>query len=167
MPPQSAWPHKQLISLLFPMPSQWALQYFPFSGAGQVQAAFAHFFGVLAIVLLRRYPRCRSIPSTRILLRDPTQEIVAQTHVHRRAKSAGTPQMRSECSHLWAMSACVNDLRAFLRRFLSNFAHNCSQDRATDRAAHNESIFYNLRPLRLRFFRHGSAWLPCRDGRLL
>ena len=45
LPPHSSCRHKQLISVLLPMPSQWALQYFPFSGAGQVQAAFAHFFG--------------------------------------------------------------------------------------------------------------------------
>jgi hypothetical protein len=40
------------------IPSQWALQYFDFSSAIQLQAAFAHFLGAaLAIVLLCRYAR--------------------------------------------------------------------------------------------------------------
>jgi hypothetical protein len=89
LPPQSAWPHRQLISLLFPMPSQWALQYFDFSGAGQVQAAFAHFLGLAIDVLLRRSARAvlnRGIPDP---MQKPTQEIVAQFHVRARAKSAG------------------------------------------------------------------------------
>jgi hypothetical protein len=38
------------------MPSQWGLQYFPFSGAGQVQAAFAHFLGLVIILLLPVHP---------------------------------------------------------------------------------------------------------------
>jgi len=33
-----------MISVLSAMPSQWALQYFCFSGAMQLQAGFAHFF---------------------------------------------------------------------------------------------------------------------------
>lgn len=43
--PHSACPHRQRISILLPMPSQWSLQYFLFSGARQVQAIFAHFLG--------------------------------------------------------------------------------------------------------------------------
>jgi len=38
-----------MISVLSAMPSQWALQYFCFSGATQLQAGFAHFL-VLAIL---------------------------------------------------------------------------------------------------------------------
>jgi len=44
-----SWPQVQTISILFAIPSQWALQYFSFVGAGQLQAEFAHFLGVLAI----------------------------------------------------------------------------------------------------------------------
>jgi hypothetical protein len=40
------------------IPSQWALQYFDFSSAIQLHAAFAHFLAVaLAIVLLYRHTR--------------------------------------------------------------------------------------------------------------
>jgi len=33
------------------MPSQWALQYFSFPPGTQLQAGFAHFFGVLAMFI--------------------------------------------------------------------------------------------------------------------
>ena len=69
------------------MPSQWALQYFPFSGAGQVQAAFAHFLG-LAIILLCRFLRRPLLGGTLATMRKPTQHIVAQNHRRTRAKSA-------------------------------------------------------------------------------
>ena len=46
---QPSWPQVQTISVLLAIPSQWALQYFSFSGAVQLQAEFAHFLGVLAI----------------------------------------------------------------------------------------------------------------------
>jgi len=39
----------QTISIFSAIPSQCALQYFSFSGAVQVHAGFAHFFGVLAM----------------------------------------------------------------------------------------------------------------------
>jgi hypothetical protein len=55
LPPQSAWPHRQMISILFPIPAQWSLQYFALLGGTQVQVALPHFLG-LAIVLL-----CRSV----------------------------------------------------------------------------------------------------------
>jgi len=44
----------QTISTLLAMPSQWALQYFDFSGGTQLQAALAHFLG-LAMILLYRF----------------------------------------------------------------------------------------------------------------
>ena len=47
---QPSWPQVQTISVLSPIPSQWALQYFSLSGAGQLQAGFAHFLE-LAITL--------------------------------------------------------------------------------------------------------------------
>jgi len=46
---QPSWPQVQTISVLSPIPSQWALQYFSLLGAGQLQAGFAHFLGVVAI----------------------------------------------------------------------------------------------------------------------
>jgi hypothetical protein len=46
-PSQFEWPHLHTISVLSAIPSQWALQYFPLSGGMQLQAALAHFFGVL------------------------------------------------------------------------------------------------------------------------
>ena len=46
---QPSWPQVHMISVLSAMPSQWALQYFSFSGGTQLQAGFAHFF-VPAIV---------------------------------------------------------------------------------------------------------------------
>ena len=53
----------QTISVLSAIPSQWALQYFDLSAAGQLQAAFAHFLE-LAIVLLYRFAR----PKTPLIL---------------------------------------------------------------------------------------------------
>ena len=44
LPPQSECPQRQTISVLFPIPSQWGLQYLAFLGGMQLQAAFAHFF---------------------------------------------------------------------------------------------------------------------------
>jgi hypothetical protein len=44
-----------MISVLSAMPSQWALQYFCFSGAMQLQAGFAHFL-VLAIITSEAVP---------------------------------------------------------------------------------------------------------------
>jgi hypothetical protein len=41
---QPSWPQVHIISVLLAMPSQWALQYFCFSGGMQLQAALAHFF---------------------------------------------------------------------------------------------------------------------------
>ncbi len=52
-PVQLACPHVHIISVLFAMPSQWALQYFDFSSGTQLHAAFAHFLE-LAMVLLCR-----------------------------------------------------------------------------------------------------------------
>jgi hypothetical protein len=46
---QPSWPQVQTISILLAIPSQWALQYFSFSGAVQLHAELAHFLGVLAI----------------------------------------------------------------------------------------------------------------------
>ncbi|MGA2753169.1 MAG: hypothetical protein ABSE53_05330 [Terracidiphilus sp.] len=43
-PVHSAWPHRQTTSVPFPMPSQWALQYFAPPAGTQLQAGFAHFF---------------------------------------------------------------------------------------------------------------------------
>lgn len=55
---QPVCPQLQTISVLSAIPSQWALQYFDFSSAIQLQAAFAHFLGVaLAIILLYRNAR--------------------------------------------------------------------------------------------------------------
>ena len=54
----------QTISVLSPIPSQWALQYFSFPSGMQLQAAFAHFL-TLAIGLssrgqAARYPTVRT-----------------------------------------------------------------------------------------------------------
>lgn len=49
--PQFSCPQRQEISTLSAMPSQWALQYLAFSGAAQVQAALAHFLGVVVAIL--------------------------------------------------------------------------------------------------------------------
>jgi hypothetical protein len=57
-PAHPAWPQRQTISILFAIPSQCALQYLLFSDAGQLQAAFAHFFG-LSISLLHVCARGR------------------------------------------------------------------------------------------------------------
>ena len=53
-PAQLEWPQLHTISVLLAMPSQWALQYFDFSAAGQLQAAFAHFLELAIILLCRR-----------------------------------------------------------------------------------------------------------------
>jgi hypothetical protein len=47
---QPSWPQVHMSSVLSPMPSQWALQYFSFPPGTQLQAGFAHFFGVLAML---------------------------------------------------------------------------------------------------------------------
>jgi hypothetical protein len=47
-----------MISVLSAIPSQWALQYFCFSGARQLQAGFAHFLG-LGILMTPQYPDSR------------------------------------------------------------------------------------------------------------
>jgi hypothetical protein len=56
LPSQLEWPHLHVISVLSAMPSQWALQYFAFSGGMQLHAAFAHFLGVLAMISPWMYP---------------------------------------------------------------------------------------------------------------
>ena len=48
---QPSWPQVHMSSVLSPMPSQWALQYFSFPPGTQLQAGFAHFFGVLAMLI--------------------------------------------------------------------------------------------------------------------
>jgi hypothetical protein len=48
---QPSWPQVHMSSVLSPMPSQWALQYFSFPPGTQLQAGFAHFFGVLAMFI--------------------------------------------------------------------------------------------------------------------
>jgi hypothetical protein len=53
LPAQSGWPHKQAISILFAIPSQWALQYLALPGGMHEQAALPHFLG-FAIVLPSR-----------------------------------------------------------------------------------------------------------------
>lgn len=52
LPPQSGWPHKHMISILFPIPAQWSLQYFALLGGTQVQAALAHFLALAIAHLL-------------------------------------------------------------------------------------------------------------------
>jgi len=44
LPAQSAWPQRQAISILVPMPSLCGLQYFALFGGTQLHAAFAHCF---------------------------------------------------------------------------------------------------------------------------
>jgi len=45
---QGGWPQVQTISTLSATPSQWALQYFSFSGGTQTQAGLAHFLAATA-----------------------------------------------------------------------------------------------------------------------
>jgi hypothetical protein len=51
LPPQSEWPQRQTISIFFPIPSQWGLQYLAFPGGTQVQARFLHFLGFVIVRL--------------------------------------------------------------------------------------------------------------------
>jgi len=67
---QPSWPQVQTISILLAIPSQWALQYFSFSGAVQLQAEFAHFLGVLAIDSPQRPERLPVCP----ILMQPVEE---------------------------------------------------------------------------------------------
>jgi hypothetical protein len=87
---QSAWPQRQITSILVPIFSQWSLQYFFFSGAMQVQLAFAHFFGSDEkphILLLCRSARHPSDPGTPEYNIGIDASIVAQFCVDLRAKS--------------------------------------------------------------------------------
>jgi hypothetical protein len=51
LPPQSECPQRQTISILFPIPSQWGLQYFAFPAGTHVQARFPHFLGFVIFLL--------------------------------------------------------------------------------------------------------------------
>ena len=48
---QGGWPQVQTISTLSAIPSQWALQYFSFSGAMQAQAGLAHFLAAATAIV--------------------------------------------------------------------------------------------------------------------
>jgi hypothetical protein len=95
-----------MISILLAMPSQWSLQYFFLSGTGQVQAAFAHFLGVLAIILLCRFTRRGSVSGPGENDTEIADRIVAQIHARIRAESAEIFDYRGkQASWLGALQA--------------------------------------------------------------
>jgi hypothetical protein len=76
-----------MISILPPMASQWSLQYFFFSGARQVQVAFAHFLDLNISLLCRPASHPSNEGKSGDCQAGLDTEIVAQKHMPARAKS--------------------------------------------------------------------------------